>query len=256
MPSARLNRQVFRLSGEGVVDWLSGLTTNEIGESATFAALLTPQGKIIADFFIYREGDALLLDTAAKFGEALHKRLRMYRLRAPIEIEETSLFVTAIWDNDDMDGHPDPRLPALGNRLVTAEAKDGGGDYNAHRLSLGVPDSEWDFETQSVFPADANMDLLNGVNFSKGCFVGQEVVSRMKRMTTVKKRMRSVIIEGDAKAGDRILSGERVIGDVLHTNGKMAMGMIRLDRLRAAEHGLTLNGAPVKVMKAVDGLDH
>jgi len=115
MPSARLNRQVFRLSGEGVVDWLSGLTTNEIGESTSFAALLTPQGKIIADFFIYREGDALLLDTAAKFGEALHKRLRMYRLRAPIEIEETSLFVTAIWDNDDMDGHPDPRLPALGN---------------------------------------------------------------------------------------------------------------------------------------------
>ena len=256
MPSARLNRQVLRLSGEGVVDWLSGLTTNEIGQGTTFAALLTPQGKIIADFFMYREGDDLLLDTAAKSGEALRKRLRMYRLRAPIEIEETPLYVTAIWDEEDMDGHPDPRLPALGNRLVAEETLNGDGDYDAHRLSLGVPDSEWDFETQSVFPADANMDLLNGVNFSKGCFVGQEVVSRMKRMTTVKKRMRGVLVEGDANAGDRILSGERVIGDVLHVNGKAGMAMIRLDRLRAAEHGLTLNGAPVKVMKAVDGLDH
>jgi len=100
------------------------------------------------------------------------------------------------------------------------------------------------------------MELLNGVNFSKGCFVGQEVVSRMKRMTTVKKRMRGVLVEGDANAGDRILSGERVIGDVLHVNGKAGMAMIRLDRLRAAEHSLMLNGAPVKVMKAVDGLDH
>ena len=102
----------------------------------------------------------------------------------------------------------------------------------------------------------ANMELLNGVNFSKGCFVGQEVVSRMKRMTTVKKRMRGIIFEGEAQSGDRILAGERVIGDILHTHGKMGMAMIRLDRLRAAEHGLTLNGAPVTVMKAVDGLDH
>ena len=100
------------------------------------------------------------------------------------------------------------------------------------------------------------MDLLNGVNFSKGCFVGQEVVSRMKRMTTVRKRMRGIILEGNAEAGDRILSGERVIGDVLHTNSKVGMAMMRLDRLRNAEHRLTLNGDTVTVMSAVDGLDH
>ena len=100
------------------------------------------------------------------------------------------------------------------------------------------------------------MELLSGVNFSKGCFVGQEVVSRMKRMTTVKKRMRGIIFEGDAKAGDRILSGERVIGDVLSTHKQMGMAMMRLDRLREANFDLTLNGAPVKIMSAVDGLDH
>jgi len=256
MTSARLTRTVFRLEGEGVEDWLSGLVTNSLDTNVTFAALLTPQGKIIADFFIYKNGDALLLETPTKFAEGLHKRLRMYRLRAPIEITETDLHVYAVWDEDNMPGHPDPRHPSLGNRVLTESPMKDTADYDAHRLSLGVPDSQWDFETAQVFPADANMDLLNGVNFSKGCFVGQEVVSRMKRMTTVKKRMRGIILDGEAKAGDRILSGERVIGDVLHTNGKSGMAMIRLDRLRAAEYGLTLNGEPVAVMKAVDGLDH
>ena len=270
MPFALLDRTIFRLSGDGVEHWLSGLITNEIGETATFAALLTPQGKIIADFFIYRRENAVtkqcsfLLDTPTKFAADLHKRLRMYRLRAPIEIEETNLAVQAFWHEEGMDipyGYPDPRLPALGRRTIGDNLNLTGGDYNVHRLSLGVPDSEWDFETQEVFPADANMDLLNGVNFSKGCFVGQEVVSRMKRMTTVKKRMRGIIFEGEAAAGDRILSGERVIGDVLSVHGAMGqettgMAMMRLDRLRAAEHSLTLNSAPVEVMNAVDGLDH
>jgi len=256
MPFTKLNRSVFRLSGEGVVDWLSGLITNEISDDASFAALLTPQGKIIADFFIYRVGDTLLLDTATKFAADLHKRLRMYRLRAPIEIEATEISVTAAWDRDESDGYADPRLPALGYRILDAGPKSSEGDYNAHRLSLGVADSEWDFESAQVFPADANMDLLHGVNFKKGCFVGQEVVSRMKRMTTVKKRMRGIIFEGEAKAGDRILSGERVIGDVLSTHKQMGMAMMRLDRMRAAEFNLTLNGAPVQVMNAVDGQDH
>ena len=256
MPSASLNRIIFRLSGEGVQDWLSGLITNEINGDATFAALLTPQGKIIADFFIYKEGDALLLDTPSKFAADLHKRLRMYRLRAPIEIEETDLTVKAVWDNDNAEGFTDPRHPTLGNRVIGPASSASGGNYNAHRLSLGVADSEWDFDSAKVFPADANMELMNGVDFKKGCFVGQEVVSRMKRMTTVKKRMRGIIFEGDAKAGDRILAGERVIGDVLSAHGKSGMAMIRLDRLRDAETSLTLNGGSVQVMKAVDGLDH
>ena len=256
MPTHRLDRTVFSLSGEGVEDWLSGLITNDLSEDVTFAALLTPQGKIIADFFVYRWFEGLLLDTPTKFAADLHKRLRMYRLRAPIEIEATKLTVHAKWD-DDVDGaYKDPRHASLGYRIVSTRSFKSTGDYNAHRLSLGVPDSQWDFDTQQVFPADANMDLLNGVNFSKGCFVGQEVVSRMKRMTTVKKRMRAIIYKGTATPGDRILSGERVIGDVLSTHGKSGIAMIRLDRLRDAEHGLTLNGETVQVMNAVDGLDH
>ena len=256
MPIQHLSRTVFRLSGEDVESWFSGLITNDLSVTPAFAALLTPQGKIIADFFVHKEGEALLVETPTKFAADLHKRLRMYRLRAPIEIEETKLQVYAIWDADDMQGVADPRLPALGNRLLTEAELESGGDYNAHRLSLGVPDSEWDFESVKTFPADSNMDLLHGVNFSKGCFVGQEVVSRMKRMTTVKKRMRGIIFEGEAKAGDRILSDARVIGDVLHTHGQCGIAMIRLDRLRYASFELKLNDAAVTVMNSVDGQDH
>lgn len=260
MSKTRLPRTVFRLFGEGVEDWFSGLITNTLSVNPTFAAILTPQGKIIADFFIHREEDALLLETSTKFAADLFKRLRMYRLRAPIEITQTELNVYAIWDEEDMLGQPDPRLPALGNRLISETAPESAtaapSDYNAHRLSLGVADSEWDFESVKVFPADANMELLNGVDFKKGCFVGQEVVSRMKRMTTVKKRMRGILFEGTAAAGDRILSDKRVIGDVLHAHGQAGMAMIRLDRLRDASFDLRLNGDPVKVMNSVDGQDH
>jgi len=151
MPIARLDRTVFKLSGEGVKDWLAGLVTNSLDGDATFAALLTPQGKIIANFFIYKDGDAFLLETATKFADTLHKRLRMYRLRAPIEITETDLAVYAVWDAEEMRGYPDPRHGSLGHRIITDTSLTGSGDYNAHRLSLGVPDSQWDFETVKIW---------------------------------------------------------------------------------------------------------
>ena len=197
-------------------DWLSGLITNEIGENVTFAALLTPQGKIIADFFIYRESEELLLDTPTKFGEMLHKRLRMYRLRAPIEIEATELSVYADWDRDGYGGHPDPRHARIRESRHLSEGLRRRATMTRTASHSASQTANGTSKPQTVFPADANMDLLNGVNFSKGCFVGQEVVSRMKRMTTVKKRLRGIIFEGSAKAGDRVLAGERVIGDVLH----------------------------------------
>lgn len=257
MPITQLNRSVFRLSGEGVSTWLDGLISNSLSGPMTFAALLTPQGKIIADFFVTKEGDNLLLDTPMKFAESLFKRLRMYKLRAPIEItnitETHNVYV--IWDGEGEEGHADPRHASLGRRLISTDDLDAAGDYNAHRLSLGVVDSEWDFETVTTFPADANMDLMNGVDFKKGCFVGQEVVSRMKRMTTVKKRMRSVGHDGGAKAGDKILAGERVIGEIYHTHGKLAMGLIRLDRLKAAEVEPTVDSQEVQIFGSIDGLE-
>jgi len=242
-----------------VTAWLDGLISNSLSGSMTFAALLTPQGKIIADFFVTKDREDLLLDTPSKFAPSLFKRLRMYKLRAPIEITDITEThnVYAIWATNSPwegeEGHADPRHASLGRRLITEDYLEGLDDYNAHRLSLGVVDSEWDFETITTFPADANMDLMNGVDFKKGCFVGQEVVSRMKRMTTVKKRMRGLILSGNAKAGDKIMAGERVIGEALHIHGKMGIGLIRLDRLKAAEIEPTLQDDLIQIMESVDG---
>ena len=255
MPITRLERSVFRLSGEGVIAWLDGLITNSLNGDMTFAALLTPQGKIIADFFVTKDGDDLLIDTPSKFAADLFKRLRMYKLRAPIEMtdETESLNVYAIWDGEGDEGQADPRHSSLGRRLISADYLDADGDYDAHRLSLGVADSTQDFESVTTFPADANMDLMNGVDFKKGCFVGQEVVSRMKRMTSVRKRMRGLILHGPAKAGDKIMAGERVIGEVYHSHQTLGMGLIRLDRLKEAEVAPTINDAPVTIMDSIDG---
>ncbi|MEP3891044.1 MAG: folate-binding protein [Hellea sp.] len=256
MPIAHLTRSVFRLTGEGVTPWLDGLISNSLSGPMTFAALLTPQGKIIADFFVTQQDDALLIDTPAKFSAALFKRLRMYKLRAPIEITDITEThnVYAIWNGEGEEGHADPRHVSLGRRLITADYLDGADDYNTHRLSLGVVDSEWDFETITTFPADANMDLMNGVDFKKGCFVGQEVVSRMKRMTTVKKRMRGIVLNGPAVSGDKIMAGERVIGEVLHVHEQMGIGLIRLNRMTEATEAITINAAIITVMDAPNGV--
>jgi len=249
MPAARLNRAVLRLSCDGVSEWLDGLITNSLKADMTFAALLTPQGKIIADFFVTKEGDDLLIDTP------LFKRLKMYKLRAPIEITDISDThnVYAFWDGQGDEGFKDPRHASLGRRLISEAALDAGSDYDAHRLSLGVVDSAQDFDGVTTFPADANMDLMNGVDFKKGCFVGQEVVSRMKRMTNVKKRMRGLILTGEAQKGDKIMAGTRVIGEVYHSHDTLAMGLVRLDRLKAAEVKPTINDHPVSIMDAVNG---
>jgi len=257
MPIAALNRSVLRLSGDSVTAWLDGLISNSLSEPLTFAALLTPQGKIIADFFVTQEGDALLIDTPTKFATDLFKRLRMYKLRAPIEITDITEThnVYAIWDGEGEEGHADPRHATLGRRLITTDTLESTGDYDAHRLALGVVESEYDFETVTTFPADANMDLMNGVDFKKGCFVGQEVVSRMKRMTTVKKRMRTVELGGIAKAGDHLTCGTRVIGEIHHVNGNLAMSLVRLDRLKAGDAEPTVNGHEVRIFGSVTGED-
>jgi len=261
MPIARLNRSIFKLSGEGVTPWLEGIITNSLKTEMTFAALLTPQGKIIADFFVTKDGDDLFLDTPQKFKEVLFKRLRMYKLRAPIEITDHSdeISIYALWGGEGDEGYTDPRHLNLGRRFISADNIEAHSDYNAHRLFLGIVESEWDFETSTTFPADANMDLMNGVDFQKGCFVGQEVVSRMKRMTTVKKRMRGLVfgdgvkLDGKSLAREKVMAGERVIGEVLSVHKYRAMALIRLNRLEGNEADIHVNGNPVTLTEPTYG---
>lgn len=234
MPIAKLDRTVIEVSGEAPEDFLSGLITNSLKADITFAALLTPQGKIIADFFVTKSAGALLIDTPAKFAADLMNRLKMYKLRAKIDLAvRDDLEVYAAWDGTGDEGCADPRHDGLGRRIITEyiEASADADDYNAHRLTLGIPNSTWDFETASTFPANANMDTLNGVDFKKGCFVGQEVVSRMHRKTAVRKRMRSFTATVPVIPATTLMQGIVNVGTVMSMHGNAGMAMIREDRL-------------------------
>lgn len=195
------DRAVLSLSGEGVLDWLNNLVSNnaEAG-SVRYAALLTPQGKYLFDFLIHADGDTLLLDTDAARLEELTKRLTMYRLRAPITIEprdDLGVFVG--------EGAADPRHPKLPSRTIAPRSNAGDRTaYDLQRIKLGVPEGS-DIEVDRTFWLEAGAERLHGVDFRKGCFVGQEQTARMKHRGTVKKGYRPFTFEGAApEAGTKI----------------------------------------------------
>jgi folate-binding protein YgfZ len=191
------DRSIIRLSGEDVRGFLDGLVTSSVlGDLPVYAALLTPQGKVIADFFIFADGDDLLLDVHADDADALIRRLSMYRLRRPITISRDEALAVH-WSPEPGN---DPRLPALGTRSLNPlqaqlgegnHPQDGGGAgatsaYLDHRLSLGVAEGP---ELTDLLWLECNAAELNGVSFTKGCFVGQENTARMNWRSKVNRRL-------------------------------------------------------------------
>ena len=187
------DRAVVRLSGEDVRGFLQGLVTNDVlGELPVWAGLLTPQGKCLFDFLVWNDGDDLLLDCEADTVDDLAKRLTIYRLRRQIRIErDASLAVH--WSKDGSEGVPDPRLPELGRRWL-APAKDAASGWLEHRLRLGV--CEGRAELGDILWLECNAIELNGVSFTKGCYVGQENTSRMNWRQKVNRRL--VVVETDS----------------------------------------------------------
>jgi len=182
------DRAVVRLSGEGVVDFLQGLVTNDVaGDLPLWAGLLTPQGKCLFDFIIWSDRDDLLLDCEAEAADDLIKRLSLYRLRRPVVIER-SPSLAVHWSAD---GADDPRLPALGRRWLGPPGEPASG-WLEHRLRLGV--CEGRAELGDILWLECNAAELNGVSFSKGCFVGQENTARMNWRAKVNRRL--VVVEG------------------------------------------------------------
>jgi folate-binding protein YgfZ len=261
------DRGVVRVAGGDAEKLLQGLFTNDMGllapQRTLFAALLTPQGKILFDFFISLHGGAYLLDTAASHAPQLAKRLEMYRLRSRVDIFDDSAKyrVLAAWDDSGGMGPADPRLAGLGARILlgpgpAAETAAQSGinaaehDYHAHRIALGVPEGGKDYAFGDIFPHDANLDALNGISFTKGCFVGQEVVSRMQHRSSARKRI--VMVEGDAplEPASEIAAGPSTIGSIGSVSGNRALALVRLDRVdEAAAKGvaLTAAGSPVRL---------
>jgi tRNA-modifying protein YgfZ len=264
------DRGVVRVAGEDAGVFLQGLLTNDVeglapGE-ARYAALLTPQGKILFDMLIVRvpaaAGATFLLDCAAGQAADLAKRLGFYRLRARATIanESAGQGVIAGWGNEpeDLAGavvYRDPRASGLGWRAILTRDKaaaigaESSGDYEALRISLAVPKGGVDFAYGDAFPHDANLDILRGVDFDKGCYVGQEVVSRMKHRGTARKRVARIKVAADAPPpGTPVLDGELAVGSLGSSSGREALAMLRLDRVeeaKAAGRALSAGGVGV-----------
>ncbi|MFZ3033058.1 MAG: folate-binding protein, partial [Parvibaculum sp.] len=256
-------RGVLRVGGAEAHEFLQNLITNNVdlvdGGHAIYAGLLTPQGKFLFDFFIQADkaGDALLLDCDGARAGDLVKRLTFYKLRADVTIEDLSdkLKVMAIWGEDDatkIDGAlADPRLPAMGARLIAENPEAPGAeaatpaDYHAHRIALGVGDSIKDFEPDRTFPLEVNFEEMNGVDFQKGCFVGQEVTSRTKRRGSVRKRLVPCDVVGEMpKPHTPVTSIGREVGMVFSVDkaNERVMALLRLD---------LINDAPLEIGETV-----
>jgi folate-binding protein YgfZ len=252
MTQARLtDRALIAVGGADWRDFLQNLLTQDVGGlapgEARFAALLTPQGRLLYDLFVVGRDDGCWLDVAAEHRAAITQRLTIYRLRAKVEIAAEDAAVAALFGAAEPGPGwvRDPRLPALGWRGYGVAAEGELAAYDAHRLGLGVPGPA-DWGSDSTYPIEANFDLLNGIDFQKGCFVGQETTSRMKRRGQVKSRMLPIVFEGAAPAaGSEILAGTLRAGEVLSGIDRRAMALVRLDRIAGAE--LSVDGRPVRV---------
>lgn len=254
------DRAVVAVAGPAARDFLQGILTVDVADvtdtTARHGALLTPQGKILFEFMLAHGGDAgFLFDVARPLAGDLVKRLMFYRLRAKLEIgERPDLAAVAIWGGETAPGvdgaFPDPRLAALGWRAILpageASARlDGTGAaivdpaaYHARRIALGVPELGHDFASGDLFPHEADLDQLAGVDFDKGCFVGQEVVSRMQHRGTSRKRFVPVAVDGDAPApGSDIVAGGRLLGTTGSVADGRGLALVRLDRLGEALAG-------------------
>lgn len=251
------SRALVRVAGPDWRVFLQGLISNDVERlqpgQMRFAGLLTPQGRLLFDLFVIGGEEGCLLDVDAARRQGLVDRLLIYRLRARIEIAAVEGTVQVLWNAETAPAGwiADPRLAALGFRGVDASppagaARLGEDGYDAARLALGVPDPARDATPDKTYPIEADMDLLNGIDFKKGCFVGQETTSRMKRRGGIRSRMLPIAFDGPAPAsGAEVLAGELRAGQVLTGAQGRAMALLRLDRIKGAH--LTVEGRNVRV---------
>jgi len=271
------DRGVFKVIGDDARKFLHGLVTADVLDltpgQARFCALLTPQGKIIADFFVTQapqdDGGGFFLDIPRAVAATLFEKLNLYKLRAKLLIEDLTeiLGVIAAWDGSGTTKqglcYADPRLPALGLRVMiaphraAAAASDLGAalvaaeDYEAHRIALGVPSGGIDFTYGDAFPHEADMDQFGGVDFAKGCYIGQEVVSRIEHRGIARTRAVALRYDGaPPEKGAAITAGERQVGTMGSAAHGRGIALIRLDRVAEAEQtGLAAGGIPIRLVK-------
>ncbi|MCB1884425.1 MAG: folate-binding protein YgfZ [Geminicoccaceae bacterium] len=273
-------RAVLRLAGPDARGLLQGLVTNDVGrlapDRALYAMLLTPQGRYLFDFILFADGDdAVLLDTEAARLDDLVRRLALYRLRAKAAIEpRTDFAVAAAWGGVWKDGAVvpeglraalDPRDPRLGHRIVgPADGLAAGlaaagftradpSAYHVHRLALGVPEAGHDLIPERSLPLEIGLERLNGVDFNKGCYVGQELTARTKYRGLLKRRLVPVAIEGaPPPPGAAVTQDGRAVGEMRSHQGRNGLALLRLEALKR-EAPLLVGDAVLRPREIQDG---
>ncbi|WNJ99248.1 folate-binding protein [Thalassospiraceae bacterium LMO-JJ14] len=255
------DRSIIRITGEDSRSFLQGLISNDIaranGQHGLYAALLTPQGKYLFDFFIVADGDALLADCLAGDASELIKKLNMFKLRSKVTLEDTEpaygvhvLFADGaenVLSNGQQkktaDGailYADPRLAAAGVRVIAPKGADIAGlgaeqanddEYQRHRMRLGLPEAPLDLEKDKSILLESGFDELSGVDWKKGCYMGQELTARTKYRGLIKKRLVPVTVEGTTEPGTDIMLDGKVVGDVRSLSGDIGMAMLRLQAI-------------------------
>ena len=253
------DRHLLHIGGSDAIGFLQNLVTCDVVKltpgKAAFGALLGPQGKILFDFFLVRTAEGFLADIASEQAEDFGKRLNFYRLRAKVEIAETGLNAFADWGPQNETGADlviaDPRLPAMGRRIYSRTTNAAAsGNYHAHRIAIGMPQGGLDYPFSETFPHEALLDQIGGVDFAKGCYVGQEVVSRMQHRGTARRRVIMAKAANDLPpAGTEILAGDKPCGVMGSASGKTGLAMLRLDRvIPAMDNGLPVLAGEVAIV--------
>jgi folate-binding protein YgfZ len=240
------DRGVIEVGGEDRITFLQGLVSNDVTLAgpgrAVWTALLTPQGKWLADFFIFSDGDRLLLDCERAQVPMLLPRLSRFRLRSKVALRAAEEFyVHAAWDDRPTAAAivaPDPRLPAAGWRLLSAvplPATASAADWDRHRLALGLPDGSRDLEPEKTVLLEAGFDELNGISWTKGCYMGQELTARTKYRGLVKRRLVPVAVTGPLPPpGRAVLRGGAEVGTMRSGRDQSGLAVLRVEALRDA----------------------
>jgi len=253
-PHILADRALIRLGGEAVLAFLHNILTCDVAELPArrwaYGALLSPQGKIQHDLFLIHDRESVWLDCARNQCGDLLKKLALYRLRAKISLEAAEQFAVSV-DREHGLWAADPRLAAMGWRGVVPVAPgNAAADYHSKRIARGLADSAADIGVNELFPHEANLDLVGGVSFTKGCYVGQEVVSRMQHRGMTRSRV--LCVSGDSalpQKGSEIRSGDVLVGNLLSSSGTNGLALVRLDRLADAKAVLLTETGRVHVQK-------
>ena len=242
-----MGRKVLRIGGADRDGFLQNLVTNDVKglkDGIVWAALLTPQGKYLADFFMVPAEDAILLDVAEPLAAELAQRLTMFRLRADVTIEPTEITVAQGLGNTPEGAFADPRDPRLGWRAY--DGREGElADWDALRIAVGVPESGIELVPNETFPLEAGFERFHGVDFKKGCYVGQEVTARMKHKTELRKGLCRVAVDGEAPVGSEVMNGAgKPAGTLFSQAVGLALAHLRFDR---DDGGLAVDGVAVRL---------